>query len=287
MKKYFIVFVIIGMMLSCQEKTPEEILTQKFTKGYALSLLDSVVSPYVKMDWNQNETSVSWDLQEDGMYKVKIEGVGKARHFGGERLNFYSLWEFSNLQSAPGYITFLTEGQGLIDEALSADGVVSSNLLRINPNVFQRVLSDYVEKQKKFKVDYANKEVLAYSNKSSVHFGMSEEDNKKSSMRERQVFYDGLIGEDAYDCATPEFADSKFVGFEISNQSHRTVNYENVIKHAKLLSSRSSRLTRCNMYEFTYKSNLYNLRIVKWVGHGDDRTTITVWWNSYFQFYKK
>jgi len=272
--------------LSCSKKSPFEKRQEMYDKKWAQAQLDSILSPYLHMDWD----SASLKITFNDAVPPFIEEYGKCREYGNIQLKVFSVWSlpFDNVNEAHPMSFHVRHGNV---EILSMDSK-GTMTIKLDSAEFENAVREYRQDQhekaeekraalqeRKDAVDLANK------NSTRVHFGMSLRDYYNCDKLFIENFVNGLIGEGAYNSHyDPYFANGKYVGFEVSSSDK--INFDNVIKHATMTKSHRSEGVRFDSHEANYTSTLYNLQIYELYSQRSyNGTTIKVWWNTHARRY--
>ena len=288
---YRFITILFGVCLllscfSCSKKSPIEKWHEMYGKEWAQSQLDSILSPYLHMDWNKESLKITFS----DVVPPVIEEYGKCREYGNTQLKVYSVWSlpFDNADDAYPISFYVRHGDVTVLSKAS-DGTIKVELDSAEfENAVIKYRQDQQEKEEEKRAalqERKNAVDLANRNKTSIHFGISSKEYYSCDKLFRENFVNGLIGDGAFDSHfEPYFANGKFVGFEISSSGK--INYENVINHASMTKSHRSEGVRFDSHEANYSSNLYNLQIYELYSQRSyNGTTIKVWWNTYFKPY--
>ena len=136
-------------------------------------------------------------------------------------------------------------------------------------------------KERNYKTEYA------YSNRTKVHFGISKSEYNSLGAEAQRNFYDGLIGNGAYELAKPIFRKGKFVGFEI--MEIEPFNYGNILANAKLFREEHHGFHANETFSWVYICGLYNMKIMSRYDKFERRTkhSIKAYWNEYLMLYDR
>ena len=136
-------------------------------------------------------------------------------------------------------------------------------------------------KESNYKVEYA------YANRTKVHFGISKDEYDRLGSEFQRNFYEGLIGEGAFELAKPRFRNGIFVGFEIMEID--PFNYGNVFANAKLVKEWRHGFHANETYFWIYVCKLYNMKIMSRYDKYERRTkhSIEAYWNGHLRLYDR
>jgi hypothetical protein len=258
-----------------------------YDKKWAQAQLDSILSPYLNMDWDSASLKITFNDDVPPF----IEEYGKCREYGNIQLKVFSVWSlsFDNVNDVYPISLYVSHGNVTV-LSLASGGTItveldSTEFLKAVMEDKQALKEKAEEKRAAFQerkdaVDLANK------NKTRVHFGMSSKEYYNYDKLFIENFVNGLIGEGAFDSHfEPYFANGKFVGFEVHSK-----NYDNLFEIAKKVKIKSyNESHRYKITDTDYITDLYNARVSEIIpkGSGNTSTTITVYWNRYFKMYTK
>lgn len=278
---------LLSACFSCSTKSPIEKWHEMYDKEWAQSQLDSILSPYLHMDWDTASLKISFS----DVVPPIVEEFGTCREYGNKRLKVYSVWSlpFENVNGAypisfyvrHGDVTVLSKANdGSINIELDSTEFVNAVL------EYERAQNEKAEEKRAALQERKDAVELSNRNRTRVHFGMSSKEYYSNDKLFRENFVNGLIGDGAFDSHfEPYFANGKFVGFEISSSGK--INFDNVINYASMTKSHRSEGVRFDSHEANYISNLYNLQIYElYSSRSFDGTTIKVWWNKHATIYK-
>ena len=136
--------------------------------------------------------------------------------------------------------------------------------------------------------DYLYRVERAYSNQTKVHFGISREEYNRLGEDFQRNFYEGLIGNGAFELAKPIFAKGLFVGFEISEiKKNDDFSYYNVQNNAKLVRNRQYKYGEQETFFWVYFCEIYNMEIMSRYDKFDRRRkkTLKAYWNEWIKVY--
>ena len=152
---------------------------------------------------------------------------------------------------------------------------------------FSKKLNEYVEKRYEAWKDRNYKTEYAYANQTKVHFGISKDEYNRLGGEFQRNFYEGLIGEGAYELAEPIFKKGKFVGFEIIELHGKTFDYGNVLANAKLIKERRHGFHAHETFRWVYVCELYNMEIFSRYDKFERKTkhSIEAYWNEWNHMY--
>ena len=278
---------LLQLCLSCSNKSPIEKWHEMYDKEWAQSQLDSILSPYIHMDWDTASLKISFS----NALPPIVEGYGTCREYGNKQLKVYSVWSlpFGNVNDAYPISFYVRHGDVTVLTKAN-DGSIT---IELDSTEFVNAVWEYEQTQKEKAKEkraalHERKDAveLANRNKTRVHFGMSLKEYYSCDKLFRENFVNGLIGNRVFDSHfEPYFANGKFVGFEVSSSGK--INYDNVISHATMMKSHRSEGVRFDSHESNYTSNLYNLQIYElYSSRSYNGTTIKVWWNKHATIYK-
>lgn len=148
---------------------------------------------------------------------------------------------------------------------------------------------EYVEKRYEAWKDRNYKTEYAYANQTKVHFGISKDEYDRLGSEFQRNFYEGLIGEGAYELAKPIFRKGKFVGFEIMELHGKTFSYNNVRSNANMISKRQLGYNAHECFKYVYTCELYNMELFSRYDKFERRTThsIEAYWNEWLHLYDR
>lgn len=279
---------LLSACLSCSTKTSKEKWYAMYDKEWAQSQLDSILSPYLHMDWDSASLKISFS----DVVPPTIEEYGTCREYGNTKMKVYSVWSLPFEKVEDAYpISFYVRYGDVNVLSMTSNGSITVELDSIefeNAVIHYRQTQQEIAEERKEAVQERKDAVeLAYSNKTRVHFGMTSKDYYKCDKLFRENFVNGLIGNGAYDSHfEPYFSKGKLVGFELLSSGK--INYDNILNHASMTKSNLSRGTRFDLREANYSSNIYNLQIHEmFSSRSYDGTTIKVWWNKHAIIYKE
>ena len=150
---------------------------------------------------------------------------------------------------------------------------------------FSKKHHEYVEKRYEAWKDRNYKTEYAYANQTKVHFGISKDEYNRLGGEFQRNFYEGLIGEGAYELAKPIFRKGKFVGFEIMEID--PFNYGNVLANAKLIREEHHGFQANETFRWVYVCELYNMEIFSRYDKFERKTkhSIEAYWNEWNHMY--
>lgn len=148
---------------------------------------------------------------------------------------------------------------------------------------FSKKHDGYVEKQYEAWEDRNYKTEYAYANRTKVHFGISKDEYDRLGEEFQRNFYEGLIGEGAYELVEPIFRKGKFVGFEIMELRGKTFSYNNVRSNAKLINKRQLGYNAHECFKYVYTCELYNMELFSRYDKFERRTnhSLKCYWNEW------
>jgi len=152
---------------------------------------------------------------------------------------------------------------------------------------FSKKHSEYVEKRYEAWKDRNYKTEYAYANQTKVHFGISKDEYDRLGSEFQRNFYEGLIGEGAFELAKPRFWKGIFVGFEIMEID--PFNYGNVLANAKLVKEWRHGFHANETFFWIYVCKLYNMKIMSRYDKYERRTkhSIEAYWNEHLRLYDR
>lgn len=271
---------------SCSKKSPIERWHEMYDKEWAQSKLDSILAPYLHIDWDESSLQITFS----DVFPPTIKEYGTSKEYGNAKLEVYSVWSlpFDNADDAyPISLYVRHEDVTILSKA--SDGTINIELDSVE---FENAVREFRQtrraeaEEKKMALSERKDAVnLANKNKTRVHFGMSSKDYYNCDKLFRENFVNGLIGDGAFNShISPCFAKEKFVGFELSSSGK--INYDNVMKHASMTKSHLSEGVRFDSREANYTSELYNLQIYElYSSCSHNGTTIKVYWNKHFKMF--
>ena len=272
--------------LSCSMKSPIEKWHDMYDKEWAQSQLDSILSPYLNMNWDETSLTITFSEAVPPI----IKEYGTCKEYGNTKLEVYSVWSlpYDNANDAYPISLYIRHGNvTLLSKA--SDGSIN---IELDSAEFENAVREFRQtrqaeaEEKRIALAESKDAVnLANRNKTRVHFGMSSKDYYNCDKLFRENFVNGLIGAGAFNSHfDPYFANGKLVGFEIS--SSRKINYDNVMNHASKTKSHLSEGVRFDLHEANYTSDLYNLQIYEmYSSRSHNGTTIRVYWNKHFRMF--
>jgi hypothetical protein len=153
---------------------------------------------------------------------------------------------------------------------------------------FSKKHHEFVEKRYEAWKDRNYKTEYAYANKTKVHFGISKDEYNRLGGEFQRNFYEGLIGDGAYELAEPIFRKGKFVGFEIMEIHDKTFNYYNVQDNAELVRKRKHGFGANETFWWVYVCELYNMEIMLRYDKFKRRDTksLKAYWNEWIKVYR-
>lgn len=278
---------LLLLALSCSTKSPVDKWHKMYNKEWAQTQLDSILAPYLHMDWDTNSLKITFS---DAVPPI-IEEYGTCKEYGNTKLKVYSVWSlpFDNADDAYPMSFYVRYGDVTVLSKAN-DGSIT---VELDSAGFQNAVEVYKKEQRAIKEEERtarqerkNAVDLAYSNKTRVHFGMSSKDYYNCNKLFRTNFVNGLIGDGAFDSHfEPYFSNGIFVGFEISSSSK--IKYDNVMNHASMTRIHTAPGIRFDSRETNYTSKLYNLQIYElYSSRSYNGTTIKVWWNKHMKIYE-
>ena len=278
---------LLLLCLSCSTKSPIEKWHEMYDKEWAQSQLDSILSPYLHMDWDK--TSLNITFSDAVPPTIKESGICK--EYGNAKLEVYSVWSlpFDNADNAYPISLYVRHGDVTVLSKAS-DGTIN---IELDSAEFENAVREFrltrqAEAKEKKMALAERKEAtnLANRNKTRVHFGMSSKDYYNCNKLFRENFVNGLVGDGAFNSYyEPLFVNGKFVGFEVCIKK-----YDDLFIKAELV--KSNKYDESHRYTITdrdYTTDLYNARVTEIItkGSGDISTRIKVRWNGYMKMYKK
>ena len=152
---------------------------------------------------------------------------------------------------------------------------------------FSKKHNEYVEMRYEAWKDRNYKTEYAYANQTTVHFGISKDEYNRLGGEFQRNFYEGLIGEGAYELAEPIFRNGKFVGFEIMELHGKTFSYNNVISNANMISKRQLGYNAHECFKYVYTCELYNMELMSRYDKFERKTkhSIKAYWNEWLHLY--
>lgn len=150
---------------------------------------------------------------------------------------------------------------------------------------FSKKHHEIVEKRYEAWKDRNYKTEYAYANQTKVHFGISKDEYNRLGGEFQRNFYEGLIGEGAFELAEPIFRKGKFVGFEI--REIKPYNYGNILANARLLKEWRHGFHANETFFWVYVCELYNMQIMSRYDKFERKTThsIKAYWNEWLHLY--
>lgn len=150
---------------------------------------------------------------------------------------------------------------------------------------FSKKHHEIVEKRYEAWKDRNYKTEYAYANQTKVHFGISKDEYNRLGGEFQRNFYEGLIGEGAYELAEPIFRKGKFVGFEI--MEIEPFKYGNILANAKLLKEWRHGFHANETFFGVYVCELYNMQIMSRYDKFERKTkhSIKAYWNEWNHMY--
>ena len=153
---------------------------------------------------------------------------------------------------------------------------------------FSKKHHEFVEKRYEAWKDRNYKTEYAYANKTKVHFGISKDEYNRLGGEFQRNFYEGLIGEGAFELAEPIFRKGKFVGFEIMELHNKTFSYYNVQNNAELVRKRKHGFGANETFWWVYVCELYNMEIMSRYDKFDrkDVKSLKAYWNEWLTIFR-
>ena len=150
---------------------------------------------------------------------------------------------------------------------------------------FSKKHDEYVEKRYEAWKDRNYKTEYAYANQTKVHFGISKDEYNRLGGEFQRNFYEGLIGEGAYELAEPIFRKGKFVGFEI--MEIEPFKYGNILANAKQIKEWRHGFHANETFFWVYVCELYNMQIMSRYDKFERKTkhSIKAYWNEWLHYY--
>ncbi len=275
--------------LSCTTKSPIEKWHEMYDKEWAQSQLDSILSPYFHMNWDETSLTITFS----DVVPPIIKEYGTCKEYGNEKLEVYSVWSlpFDNADDAYPMSLYVRHGDVTILSKAS-DGTINIELDSIEfenaVREFRQTRQAEAEEKKMALAERKNAVNLANKNKTRVHFGMSSKDYYDCNKLFLENFVNGLIGDGAFNSHfEPYIAKGKFVGFEVTS-----TNFDNMILNSEEI--------YCNVYNQSHRytmiiskhiSDLYNASVTKTITKGTMNNSPTInikmWWNGYAKIYTR
>ena len=152
---------------------------------------------------------------------------------------------------------------------------------------FSKKHNEYVEKRYEAWKDRNYKTEYAYANQTKVHFGISKDEYDRLGGEFQRNFYEGLIGDGAYELAKPIFRNGIFVGFEIMELHGKNFSYGNVLCNANMISKRQLGYNAHECFKYVYTCELYNMELMSRYDKFEKRTnhSLKVYWNEWSHVY--
>lgn len=154
---------------------------------------------------------------------------------------------------------------------------------------FSKKHHEFIEKRYEAWKDRNYKTEYAYANKTKVHFGISKDEYNRLGGEFQRNFYEGLIGEGAYELAEPIFnKKNKFVGFEIMELHGKTFSYGNVLANAKQVREVHHGFEANETFRWVYVCKLYNMEIFSRYDKFDrkDIKSLKAYWNEWLTIFR-
>ena len=151
---------------------------------------------------------------------------------------------------------------------------------------FSKKHHEFVEKRYEAWKDRNYKTEYAYANKTKVHFGISKDEYNRLGGGFQRNFYEGLIGEGAYELAEPIFRKGKFVGFEIMEID--PFHYGNVLANAKQVREEHHGFEANETFRWVYVCELYNMEMFSRYDKFERKTihSIKAYWNEWITVFR-
>ena len=258
-----------------------------YDKEWAQSQLDSILSPYLHMNWDESSLTITFS----DAVPPTIKEYGTCKEYGNVKLEVYSVWSlpFDNADNAYPISLYVRHGDVKV-LSKESDGTINIELdsaeFRNAVIEFRQTRQAEAEEKKIALAERKDAINLANRNKTRVHFGMSSKDYYNCDKLFRENFVNGLVGDGAFNSYyEPSFVNGIFVGFEV-----RISKYDNLFTKAELVNSNGyNKSHRYTITDRDYSTDLYNARVTEIIskGSGEVSTTITVRWNGHIKMYKK
>lgn len=288
-KNHYILFCVVLLVMSCSSnrgnKAPNDSANDSIKNVQLKAMVDSMLTSidFNFETFNISNSSIGNDSIKNvrgtgisGKYsnlysKVKLDVTGSYK-VSSDKLDCISLKvthpEIGNVYEVfEKYDTLLT---------------YAMDSLTFFKKYYGDVESQYETwKESNYKVEYA------YANRTKVHFGISKSEYNSLGAEAQRNFYDGLIGNGAYELAKPIFRKGKFVGFEI--MEIEPFNYGNILANAKLFREEHHGFHANETFSWVYICGLYNMKIMSRYDKFERRTkhSIKAYWNEYLMLYDR
>ena len=251
---------------------------EKYSKDWAQSQLDSILAPYLHMEWDKSSLEITFS----DVVPPIIKEYGTCKEYGNVQLEVYSVWSlpFDNVNDAYPISLFVRYGNvNVLSKASDGSIQVELDSAEFDNAVreYRKALKIEAEEQRKALAERKNAVDLANRNNTKVHFGMSSKDYYNYNKLFKENFVNGLIGEGAFDSSfEPYFSNGVFVGFEVKCR-----NYEILTEKATMVDTKSyNNSHRYTIIDRDYATDLYNARVSEIIpkGSGSTSTTIQLRW---------
>ena len=271
-------------MVSCSSNNKtQEIdysVNDSIINDYLRTLIDSTLSAYIHIDLDPLSITNSY-TNEDTIKCVK--GTGLSELYDNERFDITGSFRVSRNMLSCISLKVIHSDVGTVFEMLEKYDTLLTYCM--DSIIFSKINQKYVEKRHEAWIDRYYKTEYAYANRTKVHFGISKDEYNRLGEEFQRNFYEGLIGEGAYELAEPIFRKGKFVGFKIMEIA--PFNYGHVLANAKLIKEWRHGFHANETFFWVYVCELYNMRIMSRYDKFERRTThsIEAYWNEWLHLY--
>lgn len=283
-KAFLFFFLILTGSCSSSNRNQESVDSQKsdsILNAQVKAMIDSTLSPYIRLQWESFNIISSYS-NNDTIKNIKGT-ICSDQYFNK---TFDVVGSYKIHQNSP-YCKFLSVNHEKVGNIFEMKEMYDSIFtFYTDSTTFLKKLYQYWEhpdKEDQIVLDRFNLVPRAYTNETKVHFGISEDEYNRLGEEFQRNFYEGLIGDGAYELAEPIFRTGKFVGFEIKEIHDKTFNYYNVQNNAELVRKRQHGFGANETFWWVYACELYNMEIMSRYDKFDRRTknSLKCYWNEY------
>ena len=281
---YVLPYVTLLLVTSCslnrQNKTSGELSNDSIINAHLKSMVDSTLFQNINLRFDSFSITTSY---RHGDTIKRIIGGGFSELYK-EIFNVSGSYKVSHNLLA---CLSLDVSHRHIGNVFAMRDTITTN--KINALSFSQQLSNYYQLQDEYWIEKKKMAEKAYAGHTKVHFGISRDEYNRLGEDFQRNFYEGLVGNGAYELAKPIFSkENKFVGFKIVEIHGHTFYYYNVENNAELVRHNSSGYDGHGSIRLCYSCRLYNMEIYSRYDQLNNRKKqLTAYWNEYVRIFDK
>ena len=283
---FFFLFLVLALSYwtnrEYQEELDDSLKNDSILNAKVKAMIDSTLPSYIRSQWESFNITSSY-INKDTVKNIK--GTLQSDQYFYK--SFDVIGSFKIIHNSPICI-YLSVSHEKVGNILEMKEMYDSIFTFYTDSaMFLRKLNHYWEhpdKEDQILIDRFNLISRAYANETRVHFGISEYEYKTLGKEFQKNFYEGLIGEGAFELAKPIFRKEKLVGFEIMELHDKTFNSNNI--RAELVKREQIGYNAHECIRYVYECELYNMVMYSRYDKFDRkmRKSLKCYWNEWLKY---